>query len=219
MPTKNNPHSNILGHVDRYYSEKIQAHGPTPRGVDWNGEESQFVRFAQLHRVVEPGEQDYSVNDLGCGYGAFLDYLRAVGHPVRYVGYDISQDMILAARELWQDRLAECPPQFIRGCELQRADYTIASGIFNVKQNIPASQWLDYVLETLQAMDKASVKGFACNMLTAYSDPPFMRPHLWYADPGFIFDYCMQRFSRKVALLHDYQLYEFTLLVRKGERA
>jgi SAM-dependent methyltransferase len=219
MPTKNDSHSSILGHVDRYYSEKIQAHGATPRGVDWNGEESQFIRFAQLYSVVEPGDQHCSINDLGCGYGAFLDYLELTDRDIGYVGYDISRDMIQAARERWQGRDTERPPRFVHGCDMQLADYTIASGIFNVKQDTPASQWLDYVLETLQAMDRASVKGFACNMLTQYSDPPFMRPHLWYADPGFIFDYCMRRFSRKVALLHDYQLYEFTLIVRKGERS
>jgi hypothetical protein len=30
-----------------------------------------------------------------------------------------------------------------------------------------------------------------------------------------IFDICKRKFSRNVALLHDYGLYEFTILVRK----
>jgi hypothetical protein len=42
-----------------------------------------------------------------------------------------------------------------------------------------------------------------------------MRSDLHYADPGRLFDYCKRRFARNVALLHDYGLYEFTLLVRK----
>jgi hypothetical protein len=29
-----------------------------------------------------------------------------------------------------------------------------------------------------------------------------------------MFRYCMNRFSRAVALIHDYPLYEFTVLVR-----
>ena len=42
-----------------------------------------------------------------------------------------------------------------------------------------------------------------------------MRPDLYYPDPGAVFDRCMRRYSRHVALLHDYGLYEFTILVRK----
>ena len=51
--------------------------------------------------------------------------------------------------------------------------------------------------------------------VTSYSDPEFMRPDLYYADPRFLFDYCKRKLSRHVALLHDYGLYEFTVLVRQ----
>ena len=44
-----------------------------------------------------------------------------------------------------------------------------------------------------------------------------MRPDLYYADPCFLFDYCQRRYSRWVAVLHDYGLYEFTIVVRKEE--
>jgi len=41
-----------------------------------------------------------------------------------------------------------------------------------------------------------------------------MRPDLYYADPRLYFDYCKRNFSRHVALLHDYGLWEFTVIVR-----
>ena len=56
---------------------------------------------------------------------------------------------------------------------------------------------------------------FAFNVLTSYADPDRMRPDLYYADPCFLFDYCQRRYSRWVAILHDYGLYEFTVVVRK----
>jgi len=52
-------------------------------------------------------------------------------------------------------------------------------------------------------------------MLTSYSDKEKQRPDLYYANPCFMFDYCMRNFSRDVALLHDYQMFDFTILVRK----
>jgi hypothetical protein len=54
-------------------------------------------------------------------------------------------------------------------------------------------------------------------MLTKYSDAERMagRPDLFYGDPLFFFDFCKRNFSRNVALLHDYGLYDFTIIVRK----
>ena len=42
-----------------------------------------------------------------------------------------------------------------------------------------------------------------------------MQPRLFYADPARLFTHCKTRYARNVALLHDYGLYEFTLLIRK----
>ena len=98
--------------------------------------------------------------------------------------------------------------------EVPVSDYTVSSGIFNVKGDTPDDRWLAYVLETLTEMARLSRRGFAFNVLTSYSDRDRMRGNLYYADPGFMLDYCKKTFSRYVAVLHDYPLYEFTVLVR-----
>jgi len=64
-------------------------------------------------------------------------------------------------------------------------------------------------------MDDHATQGMAFNMLTKYSDADRMRPDLYYADPLFFFDYCKRNFAKNVALLHDYHLYDFTIIVRK----
>ena len=53
-------------------------------------------------------------------------------------------------------------------------------------------------------------------MLTSYSDADKKRDELHYADPCAIFDLCKRKYSRNVALYHDYSLYDFTIVVRKG---
>jgi hypothetical protein len=52
-------------------------------------------------------------------------------------------------------------------------------------------------------------------VLTKYSDKEYMKEYLYYADPLYLFDYCKKHFSKNVALLHDYNLYEFSIIVRK----
>jgi hypothetical protein len=98
---------------------------------------------------------------------------------------------------------------------LPAADYTVASGIFNVKLQTGEKEWQDYVLSVMGKIAQLSAKGFAFNMLTKYSDRERMRADLYYADPMFIFDYCKSNFSNLVSLSHDYPLYEFTIIVKK----
>lgn len=198
--------------VRRYYTRTIADHGPTPRGVDWNTHEGQLLRFDQLLKLCDR-QGDACLLDLGCGYGALLDHLRGGGHPIRYLGLDLSEAMIREARALHPD---EPPATFDVGSETDRpVDYVVASGIFNVKQQTPDAIWADYILETLEAMARMASRGFAFNLLTSYSDPLRRRPDLHYADPCRLFDHCKRRFSSQVSLLHDYGLWEFTILVRK----
>ena len=203
----------IRERVADYYSERVRQHGETARGVDWNSTESQKTRFAQLLRIVPSGATEYSILDYGCGYGAIIDVLTELGQPVQYVGYDVSEEMILRARRLHPgDRCGFTTNRE----ELGPSDYVVASGVLNVKLDTAKARWKDYVLETLDDLHRLSLNGFAFNALTNYSDPEYMRDDLFYADPSWLFDHCKRKYSGQVALLHDYGLYEFTILVRKN---
>lgn len=197
--------------VENYYSARIRQHGASPAGVDWRDEHSQFLRFAQLLRIAE-GREAFSINDMGCGYGALLDYLNRHHPEADYLGYDLSAAMIEHA----QARYPAAATQFFCGGAAGRvADFAVASGLLNVRQDVPIPDWEAFIAGVLDRLHEESRYGFAFNSLTLYSDPERMRPDLYYADPCRLFDTCKRRYSRHVALLHDYGLYEFTLLVRK----
>lgn len=202
-----------LNAVRKYYEAKLRDHGATPLGVDWNGETSQRIRFNELSKVVvEADNEVISLDDYGCGYGAYLHYLLELGfRRLDYLGLDISADMVNEARRLHAQGAFE-----VGSTSSRVADYAVASGIFNVALDQERTSWEQYIMDTLDAMHSATRRGFAFNCLTSYSDVEYRRPHLYYGDPGFFFDHCKRRYSRKVALLHDYPLYEFTIIVRKG---
>jgi SAM-dependent methyltransferase len=202
------PSADIERRVADYYTGKLREHGPTHQGVDWNSAESQELRFEQFLRIV-PGDAPVSVLDYGCGYGAFAEYLEAQGVELAaYTGYDVSDEMVATARE--RSRWAFTTD---RG-ELAPAGVTVASGVFNVRVDTDEETWRDYTLETIGELAALSRRGLGFNMLTRYSDPERMTDRLYYGDPAFSFDWCKRNLSRQVALLHDYGLYEFTILVR-----
>ena len=200
-----------LDHVKSYFDKRIQEHGASPRGSDWNSEMSQNTRFDQLLKVVET--QSFSLLDYGCGYGALADYLDVKGFDVDYSGYDILESAIETARKAHMNKLRRS--FFTDKSQLPICDYTVASGIFNFRGEQSFENWTEYVLGVLNEFNQLSLRGFSSNFLTKYSDADKMRPDLYYADPLFLFDYCKSNFSKNVALLHDYRLYDFTLIVRK----
>jgi SAM-dependent methyltransferase len=203
----------ILDQVRTYYGAKVREHGPNAHGVDWNSTESHEHRFRQFLRLFDRAAKPFSVLDFGCGYGALREFLATAGVSADYYGFDISTDMIDTARRLHADL---DPARFSTESKaLTPADFVIASGILNVKLSVPREEWHDYVLATIDELSRFSKRGFGFNLLTSYSDADRMREELYYGDPGFFFDLCKRRYGRNVALLHDYELYEFTMLVRK----
>lgn len=197
--------------VAAYYDAALAEHGPTARGVDWKDHASHRLRHAQFLRLVA-GDPEASVLDLGCGYGDFLGVLRAAGHRGRYIGCDLAPGMIAAARALHGEgpdrawHLGAAPPE--------PCDYAIGSGILNVRRGADAAAWAAYVEQVIVTLAANGQQGFGFNMLSLSSDPERRRADLHYASPAATLQMCLDRFGRHAAVLQDYGLWEFTMLVR-----
>jgi predicted TPR repeat methyltransferase len=202
--------------IRNFYHQNLSSFGSGAKGVGWKNEEAQTVRFAQLIKVIETPD-GYSINDLGCGVGDLVAFLRSqTSHHFTYRGYDLLDDMIDRARNIYKNE-EHCSFFHIKDtAEMQQADYVVASGIFNIRYAVSDAEWLAYILSTLEQLHQKSSGGFAFNALTVYSDKEYMQDYLYYADPLFLFDYCKKNFSKNVALLHDYNQYDFTIIVRKA---
>jgi SAM-dependent methyltransferase len=201
----------IIERVEQYYTDRVRKFGATAAGVDWKDEVSQELRFAQFDHLWG-SERAFSLNDLGCGYAALFGYLRRRGFKLDYYGIDVSAGMLDQARRLYGRSKAV---NLVLGTEAPaQADYTVASGIFNVKGETDAGPWREYVFRTIRAMAESSRSGFAFNVLSDHSDKHLQRPDLFYMDPAEAIDFCGRSISRHVHLAQDYGLYEFTLCVR-----
>lgn len=208
--------SGLKSVVQDYFESCLARHGATAKGVDWRDEDAQNLRFHEISKIfIERAQvtKDFSLVDFGCGFGSYLDYLKANGIECSYTGIDGTQSMIEAAQQKHKSQ-SKC--RFLHQWQMNEVtDYTVVSGTFNYKGEAEQSTWQEFVLTSLDNINKFSSKGFSFNLLTSYSDKEKMVPHLYYAPASFYFDYCKSNYSRNVALLHDYEAYEFTILVRK----
>lgn len=203
----------LYADIERYYTHKVTTHGATPLGVDWPCRPTQELRFVQLLRVCN-FEASFSLNDIGCGYGAMLGLLakRYRRLQIDYMGVDLSPAMVLAARRLWHKRTST---EFIVGNASPRlADYSVASGIFNVKLNQPEAAWLEFIKNTLSAMHATSRLGFAVNFLAPLCDGLATQPELYRVRSDLWARHCEREFGMTVEILVDYGMQEHTLLAR-----
>jgi cyclopropane fatty-acyl-phospholipid synthase-like methyltransferase len=205
-------YNKLIDQTRSYFNGKLKEHGFTVKGLDWNSEEGAIIRYKQLLSIINISGP-FSILDYGCGFGMMYKYMKQNFKDFEFTGFDISSEMTEGAKKIYPDKHTSW---FSDENALKMYDFVVASGIFNVKQGSANEEWTEYVLDTLNAMNRVSSKGFSFNILTKYSDKEFMKDNLYYADPAFFFDYCKKNFSKHVALLHDYPLYEFSILVRKN---
>lgn len=207
-----NNQDTTIDEIGQYYSDLLEKHGTKAEGVGWTDEQRHLIRFNELLKLLpSDNSTPITINDLGCGYGALFNFL--VSHEIKiqhFYAYDISKKMLDAA----QDNIPPGKATFLREPKLlTHADFSFASGIFNVRFKESDKVWQEYIIESLHNLNDFSSKGFAFNLLSSYVD--WKDNNLYYADPRFFFDYCKTNFSRKVSLLHDTPLYEWTMIIRK----
>jgi SAM-dependent methyltransferase len=152
-----------------------------------------------------------TVADLGCGYGALFGFLdeRLGRRLASYAGYDINEAMLAAARDHVRDPRA----RFAHASQPDEvADYAFASGLFNVKLEVTDDEWESHVRATLELLFDSARRAIAFNAPTTHVD--WREPRLYYADPVRYFEWARVALSPQVALLHDYPLFEWTMIVR-----
>jgi SAM-dependent methyltransferase len=197
--------------VERYYTQKLRRYGPSPLGVDWSCMPTQALRFRKLLTLCD-FESPFSLNDIGCGYGALLDYL-ALYHPqtrVDYLGIDLSPAMVRSAKKRWTGETI----RFHQGVESPRsAEYSIASGIFNVMLDQPIALWEQLIETTLAHLRRTSRKGFAVNFVHLPASGERARTGLYCTRPARWSEFCETRLSSHVRVIDNYGMGEFTLLI------
>jgi len=203
----------ILRPIAFAFSRRIARYGDTPAGVLWKNVEGQQLRFEVLAGVLdpEPPSAGITLNDFGCGYGAFYDFLSKLPlmPDIDYCGVDISPVMIEEAKKrIPKGRVIFiCAPMVSR-----KADYTVVSGTFNLKMDAADPEWNGFVKAALRELWEMSAKGLAFNMLDrGHRD---RQDGLYYADPGEFLDFC-KALSGDVRLIDDYPLDEWTIVIRR----
>lgn len=193
-----------------YYSQAFETYGPTALGVDWASGEGQQKRFRTLD-LLWANEQQASLCDFGCGYGAYALHVRQYGFTGFYTGVDLSLRMIQHARSEY-GQLSDT--LFQLGARPLQADFVVASGIFNVVTSGSRSEWAEHAWELLGQMCLVAKIGVGFNMLIEPSVPYRDREKLFWANPEEVCER-LRLSGHRPRVVAGYGLHEATYLTRR----
>jgi ubiquinone/menaquinone biosynthesis C-methylase UbiE len=198
--------------VKKYYKERFDEHGPTPQGVDWNGSESQNLRFQVMFDMVSNQfSNDTRLLDYGCGYGELARFLHKNLYSGTYIGYDLVSDSISFAKQKYirQENIS-----FLNHLDGNtKYDFIFASGVFNIYPG-DSKEWLSsYVriclLEMLGLSDVIIVNFLKPN-------PTRLTPKLFFPSQAEVESVLPDNFHI-TNVSDDYGLWEWTAILERKE--
>lgn len=203
----------FLKQISQAFDHRISDHGDTAAGVLWKNPDGQLLRFELLAGILDaaPATSMVSINDLGCGYGALLDFLDNLPGMLKfdYAGYDISKRMIETARR----RTDRSNAGFhVSHKAIHRADYSFVSGTYNLKLGIEDAPWRNFVCASLADLWSKTGVALAFNMLDARAGKK--ADGLYYAESADFMNFA-RSLSGDVTLIDDYPLEEWTIYLKR----
>ena len=188
---------------------KHHQHHPTNAGqVGWHHEAEQRLRFQVLSDIGPL--LGHTVLDAGCGLGDFWAFLKTIGAPAHYTGFDCLPRFISQALVRWQEepRVSLGVGDFLQA-DLPQADYVFASGSLNYPSQNP-----DHPHNAIRNLWNHARVGMAFNLLRQQPGRP--TDYLRSYDPQAIMEYC-QTLSPYVRLRTDYMPGDFTLYLYRND--
>lgn len=180
--------------VAQYYDDRIIQHGPTHKAVDASSDEALLARYKVLSEVCDLSNK--SVLEVGCGYGAFGNYLKTNYPSINYTGVDISELMIEAGQELYSN------------LNLLHADVMQLGTVFNEGYDVVLCQGLFYLLDDFEQVKALIAKMFSltrdCLAFTSVCQWPYgPSDDELRIDPVATLEYC-QTLTQNVHLRYGY---------------
>jgi SAM-dependent methyltransferase len=192
--------------IIRRYDERLEKYGATIDALASGNIERHNIRFKISTEVgIETND---TVLDLGCGFADYYQYLADQNLKVIYTGYDINPSLIEKAIERFpkldlqtKDILQDDFPIF---------DYIVSSSCFNLP--LTEQDNYEFIEEIFEKCYEHAKKGVAIDFNSTYVD--FKSNEGYHYDPERVFGIA-KKFTKRVALRHDYPLFEFAIYMYK----
>ncbi|WP_024955467.1 class I SAM-dependent methyltransferase [Sulfurospirillum arcachonense] len=188
-----------------FYLNAYEKYGISARGLNWNSDASQKIRFEVITYFIQNELSSCSVVDAGCGFADLYLFWEEKGlRPKSYIGIDSVQNSINISKK----RLKKFPScsftcRDILKDELYLADWYIASGSLNVLSDFDTWLFLEKILSY-------SKKGIIFNILKGEKKSETFN----YQNRENIIQFAKEK-DLKIRVIEDYLKNDMSIEIRK----
>ena len=159
---------NVEATIAQKYNKRFSKLGAVPEASLWFSKERQLVRFKLIADVVaqKRPKANFSISDIGCGYGAFVPYLfqRFPNADFTYTGFEIAEKPLNYCIKHYQTSNVA----FKMGSLPKRhSDFSIMSGTYNYAPVLSPKVWQTYLFKNLSQIWSYSRCGMIFNLSIA----------------------------------------------------
>lgn len=187
---------NFNSRIASIYDKQFKLHGARPEASFWFSGFRQHTRFEIITNEIRSLEQDrpVSICDLGCGYGAYAEYLSYKTTPKisNYLGLDISAEVI----KFCQSNYGYPWAKFEKANNLKnKMDYIVMSGTFNYAATSNVKKWEAHLYKNLiQCFDKTN-RAMIFNLQLSDGPSKIGKKNIYYANPTNVAQFCRAAFG------------------------
>ena len=196
------------------YNKRFLKLGPAPEASMWFSKKRQFTRFDTILKEIRllTRQNETSIIDIGCGYGAFLEFLsESCADDIRsYYGYDISREVIKFCKEQYSKEAAF----YIGSIPSFTAEFIIMSGTYNFFPSTDYNSWNLYFYRSLETLWSKATRAMIFNLQTSDQEK-ITDGGIVYASKKKIETYCKANFGNVRAVINPIISKDVTFVVKK----
>ncbi len=176
--------------------------------------QSKISHSKRFEKIYEIGDwNNKSILDVGCGLGAYYEFLKKKGKKINYTGFDINELMVKEAKKRYKlDEAYFEVKDIIEEPVTEKFDYVISVGPLNLKFEKLMNMEITEIL--LKRMYEISIDAFAISMTSSLSRKK--NDETFYYNPFEIGEY-VSSFTNDFKIDHSFLPHDFVLFVYKKD--
>lgn len=212
----------ITKELTTHFSKTFLRHGATTEGVNWGTKTDKIARRYTVFSdfiTKNMADKKISVLDVGCGYGALLNYLGNNIENIEYYGIDPCLEMINTAKSTYMKAFYNISLEDLHDKKFEnipipdKFDYVVCNGVFTLKNDMSNIAINKFVNKSIQYCFNLCKKSVLFNMMSTHVD--FFNSNLFYKNPADMITFIIENMTNKVAVDHYLIEYEYFVTMYK----
>lgn len=203
-----------LNDLKEIYEKSLKKFGDNHQSVGWKNKNEALLRYKVMSDLFKNDYSKKTILDVGCGLSHYFLFLKKKRiHNFRYIGLDVSEQMINLSKKKYPDNIYLLGDVLNCNINFLKYDYATLNGLFTQKLNYSDKIMFYFFKKVIKKIFFLSKKGLAFNLLTPF--PDWKKDVNYYPSFDKIIKFISKNLSNKFYINHNYKLFEYTVYVYK----